>query len=307
MDKNNRGRTKIDTITSPINPQASGAARLVVSRHRETVPPAQAPVIAIPYHEAFSVIVQLRDFACHKLWHDGRLVHAGGHPQQAVAITRLTEDWRCQHLSPFDNVRLFITRLALDEFTYDSGQKRIGHFHCAPGTVDPVIFHLAQALLPLIAQPGGMHNFLFDHISLALFAHIAEVYGKASQDWLRQKGRLAPWQEQRAKDFMLENLTKGVSLELVARECALSRAHFARNFKNTTGTTACAWLQKMRIQKARELLCINQQTLTEIALECGFTDQSHFSRVFKALTGTSPGFWQRTQGGGNHLTAAGDR
>lgn len=257
--------------------------------------PEHAPIITIPKHEAFSVIVQLRDFASHKLWHDGRLVHAGGHARQAIAITRLTEDWRCQHLSPFDNVRLLLTRLALDEFTYDSGQKRIGHFDCAPGTVDPVIYHLAQALLPLMTQPGGMHEFLFDHISLALFAHIAEVYGKTSQDWLRQKGRLAPWQEQRAKDFMLENLAKGVSLELIARECGLSRAHFARNFKNTTGTSACVWLQNMRIQKARELLCANQLTLTQIALECGFTDQSHFSRVFKTLTGASPGYWQRSQ------------
>ncbi|WP_413727361.1 helix-turn-helix domain-containing protein [Sodalis sp. RH19] len=261
------------------------------------MPPEHAPVIAIPHHEAFSVIVQLRDFASHRLWHDGRLVHAGGHAQQAVAITRLTEDWRCQHLSAFDNVRFLITRQALDEFTYDSGQKRIGHFDCAPGALDPVIYHLAQALIPLLGQPGGMHDFMFDHISLALFAHIAEVYGKASQDWTRQKGRLAPWQEQRAKDFMLENLSKGVSLELIARECGLSRAHFARNFKNTTGTSACVWLQNMRIRKALELLGARQQTLTEIALECGFTDQSHFSRVFKTFTGTSPGYWQRTQGG----------
>lgn len=139
---------------------------------------------------------------------------------------------------------------------------------------------------------------MFEHISQALFTHLAENYGKSAQDRRRQPGRLTPWQEQRAKDFMLANLAKGVSLEMIGRECGLSRAHFARNFKNSTGVTAYAWLQRMRILKARELLCANQHTLTEIALECGFTDQSHFSKVFKSLTGASPGAWQRAHGAG---------
>ncbi len=272
---------------------SASAARLHVSRQLDSHPPENTAIMAIPYGEAFAVIVQLVDFRLHKLWHDGRLVHSGGHVKQAVAITDLTEDWRCQHLSPFDNVRLIITRPALDEFTFDCGQKRIARFDCPPGAIDPVVFHLAQALVPLMDRAGGADDFLIEHISLALFAHITAVYGKTSREWSRRKGRLAPWQEQRAKEYMLENMSKGVALEQIAGECRLSRAHFARYFKNTTGTSACAWLQKMRIQKAQELLDRHEQTLTQIALECGFTDQSHFSRVFKYRVGTPPGNWQR--------------
>ncbi|WP_213989466.1 AraC family transcriptional regulator [Sodalis sp. dw_96] len=284
---------------------SAGTARLYASRQANTGPEENTPIIAIPCGEAFAVIVQLADFKLHKLWHDGRLVHSGGHAKQALAITDLTEDWRCQHLSPFDNVRLLIPRQALDEFTYDSGQKRIGRLDCAPGTTDPVMFHLAQALVPLMDMAGGAPDFLIEHISLALLAHLTAAYGNAPSELTRRKGRLAPWQEQRAKEYMLENMAKGISLEQIAKECRLSRAHFARYFKNTTGTSAYAWLQKMRILKAQELLGGHEQSLTQIALECGFTDQSHFSRVFKSVIGTPPGSWQRNKVKGHDFTGGG--
>jgi AraC family transcriptional regulator len=269
------------------------AARLVVSRQFERLPRESAPVIAIPSGDVFSIIVQLRDFTSHKLWRDGRLLHAGGHVKQAVAITHLAYEWRCQHLSAFDNVRFLLTRQALDEFTYDNGQQRIDHFNCAPGATDPVIFHLAQALVGLMDRPLESQHFLLEHISLGLYAHITATYGQGPRALPRQTGRLAPWQEKRAKEFMQANLSRGVSLAQIAQECGLSRAHFARYFKHTTGMSAYTWLQNMRINHAQELLVRQQHTLTQIALECGFTDQSHFSKVFKALTGVPPGNWQR--------------
>ncbi|XBS71713.1 AraC family transcriptional regulator [Acerihabitans sp. KWT182] len=280
-------------IFSSRMPLHAGAVRFHASRQADTGPLTDAPVIDIPCGDAFAVIVQLADFRLHKLWHDGRLVYSGGHVQQALAITDLTENWRCQHLSPFDNVRLVIPRPALEAFTDDSGQKTIARFNCPPGTTDPVMFHLSQALAPMMDMPGGASDFLIEHISLALLAHLTAAYGGAPPEWTRRKGRLAPWQEQRAKEYMLENMAKGVSLEQIAQECRLSRAHFARNFKNTTGTSAYAWLQKRRIAKAQELLAGGMQSLTQIALECGFTDQSHFCRVFKCMIGTPPGSWQR--------------
>ncbi|WP_230492513.1 AraC family transcriptional regulator [Martelella alba] len=273
----------------------SDGARLSVIRQRNERPDASVPIIPIPCADAFAVIVQLADFRRHKLWRGNRLVYAGGHARQGVAITDLTEDWRCQHLSPFDNVRLLIPRPALDEFTFNSGGTPIKRFECPRDTRDPVIYHLAQALVPLMTTGNDPDPFVLDHISLALLSHITGTYGADRREWRGDKGRLAPWQEQRAKDFMLEHLAGSVSLEQIARECRLSRAHFARYFKNATGMPAYTWLQKMRVRKALELLRHADYSLTQIALECGFTDQSHFSRVFKQFTMTSPGQWRRRQ------------
>jgi len=107
------------------------------------------------------------------------------------------------------------------------------------------------------------------------------------------RGGLAPWQERRAKELMTTHLGREISLAFVAGECRLSVSHFARSFKQCTGKPPHRWLLENRVEKAKELLIDAEMALAEIALECGFSDQSHFTRVFSRIAGTSPGTWQR--------------
>jgi AraC-like DNA-binding protein len=106
-------------------------------------------------------------------------------------------------------------------------------------------------------------------------------------------GGLAPWQERRAKEIIDANLGGDVSLAELARECGLSTSHFARAFRRTTGTAPHQWLLRRRVEKARHLLGDRKSALSEVALACGFADQSHFTRVFAKISGTSPGAWRR--------------
>jgi AraC family transcriptional regulator len=107
------------------------------------------------------------------------------------------------------------------------------------------------------------------------------------------RGGLAPWQERRAKELMSTHLGREISLAFVAGECGLSVSHFARSFKQCTGTPPHRWLLENRVERAKELLTDAEPPLAEIALECGFSDQSHFTRVFSRTVGTSPGTWRR--------------
>ena len=107
------------------------------------------------------------------------------------------------------------------------------------------------------------------------------------------RGGLAPWQERRAKELMSTHLGREISLAFVAGECRLSVSHFARSFKQCTGKPPHRWLLENRVEKAKELLTDAGLPLAEIALECGFSDQSHFTRVFSRIAGTSPGTWRR--------------
>jgi AraC family transcriptional regulator len=266
---------------------------LTVIRQSSSGPPTEAPIIHVPCEDAFSIITQLDDFKSHKLWRGKQVIHVGGHAKASTAITHLGEEWRCQHLSAFDNLRFHITRSALDVFTFEAGQKRIACFDFVPDRLDPVIFHLAQALLPVLDLSHHFFQLYSDHIALALFAHVATQYGHMPQKRVIQYGKLAKWQENRAKEYMRSNLAQSLSLEQIAQECGLSRAHFARNFKNTTGVPVHEWLQRLRIEQAKLLLVKRDQTLAQIALSCGFADQSHFTRVFRNVVGMAPGMWRR--------------
>jgi AraC-like DNA-binding protein len=119
-----------------------------------------------------------------------------------------------------------------------------------------------------------------------------QVRGSAAQ---RCRGGLSQWQETRAKTMLFDETACGVSIARVAIECALSRSHFSRAFKHTTGLSPRSWLQQLRINRAKELLAESRLSITRLALECGFSDQSHFIRTFTTVMGISPGKWRARQ------------
>ena len=109
------------------------------------------------------------------------------------------------------------------------------------------------------------------------------------------RGGLAPWQLRRAKELMTANLATQVPLSWLAEECGLSVRHFARAFRRSTGVPPHRWFLAHRLEIAKEQLRDPLLSLAEIALACGFADQSHFTRMFTATVRMSPGAWRRMQ------------
>jgi AraC-like DNA-binding protein len=155
------------------------------------------------------------------------------------------------------------------------------------------MFGLAQALASAMEQPGDATSMFSDSIALALFAHIVHAYGSVSSREGNARGGLAPWQLQRARDFINANLAGDPSISQVADECRLSASYFVRAFKQATGVPPHQWLTKQRVERAKELLQDKDRELADIAQLCGFSDQSHFTRVFSRSEGYSPGRWRR--------------
>lgn len=104
---------------------------------------------------------------------------------------------------------------------------------------------------------------------------------------------LPAWRVRLAKQLMREHLSQGISVEALASACSLSRSHFARAFKASTGFSPQDWLRRERVALAKTLICTTPLLLTQIAIECGFFDQAHFSRFFTRIVGTNPLLWRR--------------
>lgn len=81
----------------------------------------------------------------------------------------------------------------------------------------------------------------------------------------------------------------------LAQGCRLSRSYFVRAFRNTVGIAPYTWFLNERIARARTLLARTQLSLAEIALECGFSDQSHFTNTFVRHVGMAPGRWRKRE------------
>lgn len=85
---------------------------------------------------------------------------------------------------------------------------------------------------------------------------------------------------------MVQNLDFNVAK--CADFCYMSKPHFSRVFKRTTGMSPVQFLLGIRIDRAKELLDFTDQSITDIAEACGFQDQNYFARTFKKITGLTP-------------------
>ena len=145
--------------------------------------------------------------------------------------------------------------------------------------------------MPALSHPDQANRLFVDYVLLAFGVHIAQTYGGMRPVSL-VRGGLAPWQERRAKEILRANL-HGVPLKEVARECGLSVGHFSHAFRRTLGVAPHKWLIEQRVALSKEKLCGEDLSLSDVAAECGFSDQSHLTRVFRQTVGISPGAWRR--------------
>ena len=84
-----------------------------------------------------------------------------------------------------------------------------------------------------------------------------------------------------------------LTLAQLAAEAALEPKYFCRVFRQITGRTPIDYLNYYRVECAAELLCSTSDSVTEVALACGFGDVSYFGRLFRRQKGKTPGEYRR--------------
>jgi AraC-like DNA-binding protein len=155
---------------------------------------------------------------------------------------------------------------------------------------DPVLTALGEVLIPALEQ--GMEQPLVSRVLRLMNVHLSNGIESSSAISEPIRHGLAPWQERRTKEFLMEHFADNVAIADVAAICKLSRSHFTRAFKISTRRTPREWLLRYRVQRAQEWL-LGSSSIAEIAARCGFVDQSHFTTVFKKFTGLAPGKYRR--------------
>ena len=248
----------------------------------------------IQREDAYLVALTLRDFPNRKYWEDGR--------QMPVCNLRVGQvdlhDLRCNPVAlldqPYHDLFFYVPRSALDAIAEDADAPRIGGLkHNSTAFDDTTIAHLGWAVLPAVRHPDEANQLFLDQALLALGIHVAHRYGGMRPLSRPMLGGLAPWQMRRAEEMFCAKLDGSVSLKEVARECGLSVSYFSRAFRRSMGLPPHGWLLQRRIEVAKEKLRERQLSVSQVALACGFADQSHMTRVFTRMVGVSPAAWRR--------------
>ncbi len=95
-----------------------------------------------------------------------------------------------------------------------------------------------------------------------------------------------------AKEFLRENYSKNISIEQLARTVDLSPYYLIRSFRKNFGLPPHAYQNQLKLQEAKKDL-IQSKSITSVALEHGFYDQSHFIRQFKRTYGVTPNNYRK--------------
>jgi len=121
-----------------------------------------------------------------------------------------------------------------------------------------------------------------------LLESFAEHLAMRSNQIALQLGRTEPAVIVRAKQFIEQHYQEKLSLDAVAKAVNTDRYYLCKLFKKLTGLTFTAYLSRMRIEVARNLLLNPNLRISEIAFEVGFQSLTHFNLVFKRILGESP-------------------
>lgn len=269
-------------------------AEITATRLRWQYPASGVPT-RLERNNGYLLCFQRRHLPPGPYWIDGRATTLQAVQPGQFLMLDLNEEHSSLVHDEVDCISMYTPKSALDRFEEEHELRPIGALRTprAMALEDGVIRNLAESLLPAFDGAGAASQMFIDHVSLALLSHLASHYAERPASLVHLRGRLAPWQERRAKEMLLANIDGRVGLEDLARACSLSRAHFARSFKATTGSTPMQWLLTQRIERAQNLLLNSSLPIEEIAHHCGFSDQSHLTRAFAAAVGDTPGSWRR--------------
>jgi AraC family transcriptional regulator, arabinose operon regulatory protein len=141
--------------------------------------------------------------------------------------------------------------------------------------------------------------------------HVWDNLVRASIQLVRFFGLLRELQQrpdQRSRDraaavaksihFMNEHLSAAVSLAELANLAEMSVTRYAVEFRHHSGCSPMEYLNRVRVQRACELLRNTNESIREIGAKAGFPDPYYFSRAFKKIAGCSPSAFRKGQGSG---------
>ncbi|MFK5920799.1 MAG: AraC family transcriptional regulator [Verrucomicrobiota bacterium] len=201
--------------------------------------------------------------------------------------------------------RPILDRFGLEKETDIVGTSDYDYFpeHIAAAFVrdDQWVLKSGQALLNRVEVWYNAQRLLDWYLTnkLPLRDHQGKVVGIMGtvQSYEDKKRMVLPVSQiEQAVAYIQSNLGSQIKVDDIARQLGFSSRQLHRRFQEVFGMNVRDFIMRSRINEATEKLSSSAQTLSDIAIDCGFCDQSAFTAQFKKITGMTPlKFRQRYQ------------
>ncbi|AUX75695.1 helix-turn-helix domain-containing protein [Sinorhizobium fredii] len=223
----------------------------------------------------------------------GRSASPGTFRRGVVVIIPAGSSSRWDIPKPVDVVQLYLPPAMLKRVADEADTATPTNLLDRTAHPDPITSRLLLGAVDALDGNGPLDTLFRQQLTelLATRLLVAHVGSPTTQQPV--VGGLSPTVLRRAIERLRSDSDTDVSLAALASDAGLSRFHFCRSFKETTGLSPHAWLRQYRLDQAMDMLRDPDMSVASVAAALGYASQTAFAAAFRQLTGETPSEWRQ--------------
>lgn len=190
-------------------------------------------------------------------------------------------------------VQLYLPHATLARVAEEADTAAPGDLLERTGHPDPITSRLLLSAADVLEGSQALDALFRQQLTDLLATRLLSAHAGVPATVQATVGGLAPTALRRAIERLRSDSDEDVSLAALAADAGLSRFHFCRAFKESTGLSPHAWLRQHRLEQAMNMLRDTDASVVSIAAALGYSSQTAFAAAFRKLTGETPSDWRR--------------
>ncbi|UGY16387.1 helix-turn-helix transcriptional regulator [Bradyrhizobium septentrionale] len=194
---------------------------------------------------------------------------------------------------PVDVVQLYLPHAMLTRVANEADAAAPKDILERTGHPDAITSRLLLSASEIVESNDALDTLFRQQLTELLATRLLLAHASSPTTIQPVRGGLAPKALLRAIERLRSDSDADVSLAALASEAGLSRFHFCRAFRESTGLSPHAWLRQHRLEQAMNMLQNTDEPIVSVAAELGYASQTAFAAAFKKMTGEAPRDWRR--------------
>ena len=223
----------------------------------------------------------------------GKSVAIGTARSGVVTIIPAGSSSRWDIPGPVNVVQLYLPHTTLERVAGEADRATPVDLLERTGHPDPITSRLLVSAADVLEGNEALDALFRQQLTDLLATRLLAAHTGSPTTLQPIMGGLSPTTLRRAIERLRSDSDADVSLAALASDAGLSRFHFCRAFKESTGLSPHAWLRQHRLEQAMNMLRDTDTSVVSVAAALGYASQTAFAAAFRKLTGETPSDWRR--------------
>ncbi|VIO69004.1 helix-turn-helix transcriptional regulator [Bradyrhizobium ivorense] len=224
---------------------------------------------------------------------DGRAFVNGMTRPGTVTVIPAGSTSRWDIFQPLSVLQLYLPQTTLDRVALEAGTAAAGDLVERTAHPDPITSRLLLSAADALEGCAALDTLFRHQLTDLLATRLLSAHAGSPAAFRPIMGGLSPRVLSRTIERLRSDSDTDVSLAALAADAGLSRFHFCRAFKESTGLSPHAWLRQHRLEQAMSMLRDTDVSVVSVAAALGYSSQTAFAAAFRKLTGETPSDWRR--------------